>query len=116
MSNVTSQEIIKAVKERRKYLKISQRAMAEQLYISLKAYQNLEIGTTKIDIERLQQIADILQTDMNSLINSPADQLRADRLPLVKEKQLLRDKESYISYLEESLQYYRNLIKENNLM
>ncbi|KKO90954.1 MULTISPECIES: helix-turn-helix domain-containing protein [Sphingobacterium] len=116
MSNVTSQEIIKAVKERRKYLKISQRAMAEQLYISLKAYQNLEIGTTKIDIERLQQIADILNTDMNSLINSPTAQLKQEKLPLAKEKQLLRDKESYISYLEESLQFYRNLIKENNLL
>ncbi|WP_394675415.1 helix-turn-helix domain-containing protein [uncultured Sphingobacterium sp.] len=116
MSNVTSQEIIKAVKERRKYLKISQRAMAEQLYISLKAYQNLEIGTTKIDIERLQQIADILQTDMNSLINPPTAQIKGEKSPLTNEKQLLRDKESYISYLEESLQFYRNLIKENNLM
>lgn len=111
MSNVTSQAIVKTIKERRKYLKISQMAMAEQLYISLKAYQNLEIGTTKIDIERLQQIALILQTDITSLIHSPAD-----RLPSVKENQLLRDKENYISYLEESLQYYRNLIKENNLL
>ncbi|WP_333626435.1 helix-turn-helix transcriptional regulator [Sphingobacterium siyangense] len=116
MSNVTSQEIIKAVKERRKYRKISQRTMAEQLYISLKAYQNFEIGTTKINIERLQQITDILKTDMNSLIYPPTTRIKGEKLPLAKEKQLLQNKESYISYLEESLQFYRNLIKENNFL
>ncbi len=44
--------------------------MAKHLHISKRAYQNIENGTTKMDIERLKAIADIFEMSIMEFMNS----------------------------------------------
>ncbi len=48
----------------------SQEYMAEKLHLSLKAYQKLENGQTKMDLARLEEIAKILETTAVELLNA----------------------------------------------
>lgn len=49
---------------------ISQETMAEQLNMSLSGYGKIERGVTKLNIDKLQKIAQILQVDIIELINT----------------------------------------------
>lgn len=60
-----------AIKRRRRELKITQQEMSEKLHLSLKAWQNIENGDTKLDIERLTEIAKVLDTTVMDLIDQP---------------------------------------------
>jgi transcriptional regulator with XRE-family HTH domain len=61
--------IHRAIKKYREIRLLTQPQMAEKLNISLKAYQNFENGVTKIDLERLQEVAKILEVSIDDLIN-----------------------------------------------
>lgn len=61
--------IHRAIKKYRELRLLTQPQMAEKLNISLKAYQNFENGVTKIDLERLQEVAKILEVSIDDLIN-----------------------------------------------
>jgi len=95
---------------------LSQLDVAEGLHISLKAYQNIENGLTKIDLDRLGQIANILKLDITDFIPATATEDTVDGVRVHQEKELyqkiIADKEAYISHLEESLKFYREIIKE----
>lgn len=56
------------IKKRREQRGLRQQDVADKLNMSLRSYQNLESGDTKLDIERLSQIADILETSMEDLL------------------------------------------------
>ncbi len=58
------------IKKYRDLKELTQQEMADKLYISLKAYQNFENGITKLDLERLQEVAKILEVSVDDLINS----------------------------------------------
>jgi len=62
--------IAPAIKRRRTQLGITQKEMSDKMHLSEKAYQNIENGNTKLDIARLQQIAEILEMPLIDLINS----------------------------------------------
>jgi transcriptional regulator with XRE-family HTH domain len=47
----------------------TQEEVASKLFLSLKAYQNLEHGITKIDLERIKQLATIFEISENDLLN-----------------------------------------------
>jgi transcriptional regulator with XRE-family HTH domain len=51
----------------------TQEEMAHKLNLSPAAYKKIEAGTTKLDVDRLSQIAEILEISMNDLINSNDD-------------------------------------------
>ncbi len=87
--------------------------MAGLLYTSLKTYQNIESGITKMDIERLEQIAAILKTDVSQLLLTETTSPASEKALYQK---IIADKESYITHLEESLKFYREIIRENNLI
>lgn len=65
MSAITTQ-----IKKQRSARGLTQDQMAERLHLSTKAYQKIENGITKLDIERLNQIAEILEISVVDLINS----------------------------------------------
>ncbi|MBE8714434.1 helix-turn-helix domain-containing protein [Sphingobacterium hungaricum] len=110
--------ILNKIRALRKQNKLSQTDMAENLFIALKTYQNIENGVTKIDIERLQNIAQILNTDIHDLLGNTEEKgieltgLQSEEKDLYK--QIIKEKETYIERLEESLKFYRNIIRENN--
>jgi len=49
---------------------ITQDQMAERVHLSLKAWQKIENGVTRLDLDRLNQIAEILEISLVDLINS----------------------------------------------
>ena len=87
--------------------------MAEKLHTSLKTYQNIESGSTKIDIDRLEQIALILKTEVCWLLDDSSTYLPKEKELYLK---IIEDKENYIAHLEESLKFYRDIIREHNLI
>ena len=56
------------IKEKRIMLNYTQAYIAGKLKISQNAYSKLEAGHTSFTLERLYQIADVLQTDVVSFI------------------------------------------------
>lgn len=56
------------IKKQRELKGLRQQDMADELNMNLRSYQNLENGDTKLDLERLNNIANILDTKMEELI------------------------------------------------
>lgn len=56
------------IKRHREIKGLRQQDMADRLSMSLRSYQSLECGETKLDIERLERIAGILETSMEDLL------------------------------------------------
>lgn len=115
---MTEEEIILQIRLRRKLLKLSQVAIAEKLHISVKAYQNIEQGYTRIDIVRLRNLATILQIDLQTLLFPHDLKIKLSTAEYFREKEdyqkIIKDKENYISHLEERLSHYRNVLKEQD--
>lgn len=57
------------IKRLREQSGLTQQEMADKLNMHLKTWQKVENGVTKLDIERLQLIADVLETTIEDLIN-----------------------------------------------
>ena len=57
------------IKKLREQSGLTQQEMADKLNMHLKSWQKVENGITKLDIERLQLIADVLETTIEDLIN-----------------------------------------------
>ena len=56
------------IKRHRKIKGLRQQDMADQLSMSLRSYQSLESGETKLDVERLERIAEVLETSIEELL------------------------------------------------
>ena len=57
------------IRHKREYRNYTQEYLALKLSISQNAYSKIELGYTKITVERLFQIANILEFDVAELIN-----------------------------------------------
>jgi transcriptional regulator with XRE-family HTH domain len=75
--NYRIKAIAAAVRNRRIYRNYTQEYLALKLHISQNAYSKIELGYTKITLERLFQIADILEFDVVEFINSDKSELIA---------------------------------------
>ena len=98
---------------------LTQEKVATKLFLSLKAYQNIEHGITKIDLERIKQLADIFEITMDELINSAEFKIRFEaskhrekladgkdlNVPMNSEiyNLLLKEKDNEITFLKELL-------------
>lgn len=112
---MAAQQILSQIKRLRRDRGLSQAEMASSLHVALKTYQNIEGGFTRIDIERLEQIAGILNSDLHSLMGMEEGEGRA--VPQAnQEKELymkiIQEKEAYITQLEESVRFYREILRE----
>jgi transcriptional regulator with XRE-family HTH domain len=58
------------IKDRRLDLNFSQTYVAERLKVTQNAYSKMEIGKTKMSVERLYEIANVLETSPRQLINA----------------------------------------------
>ncbi|MFA6246211.1 MAG: helix-turn-helix transcriptional regulator [Mucilaginibacter sp.] len=58
------------IRNKRESLNYTQEYLAAKLSISQNAYSKIELGYTKITVERLFQIADILETELTELIKT----------------------------------------------
>lgn len=57
------------IKKLREQSGLTQQEVADKLHVHLKTWQKIENGITKLDIDRLIQIADILEVTIEDLIN-----------------------------------------------
>lgn len=57
------------IKKLRAQAEFTQQEMADKMNMHLKTWQKIENGITKLDIERLKQIAAIFETTVEDLIN-----------------------------------------------
>jgi len=110
--------ILVRIKELRKHRGWSQSEMAERLNVALKTYQNLESGITRIDIERLGQVASILGVELIDLLGYQLKpEAYIDRF-INEEKALyhkiIQDKEAYIKRLEENLKVYQDILQRSS--
>jgi transcriptional regulator with XRE-family HTH domain len=58
------------IKKLRSNIGLTQEQMADKVHLSVKAWQKIENGITKLDLDRLNQIAEILEISLVDLINS----------------------------------------------
>jgi transcriptional regulator with XRE-family HTH domain len=63
-------DIARNIKQIRELKTFTQEYMAQELGISQPAYVKIEQGLTVLKIDRLQQIADILEVDISTLLNT----------------------------------------------
>ncbi|MGV8091053.1 MAG: helix-turn-helix domain-containing protein [Mangrovibacterium sp.] len=56
------------IRKHREYKGLRQQDLADRLNMNLRSYQNLESGATKLDLERLAQIAEVLETPIEDLL------------------------------------------------
>lgn len=65
----TMELIIEKIKEYRKKKGLSHENMADELHISQAAYSKIEKCETKLTVERLYHISEILETPVNDLLD-----------------------------------------------
>jgi transcriptional regulator with XRE-family HTH domain len=70
MLNIRIKAVAVNIRNKREKLNYTQEYLAVKLGISQNAYSKIELGYTKITVERLFQIAEILETDLIELIKS----------------------------------------------
>lgn len=63
-------DIGRNIKQIRELKSLTQEFMAQELEISQPAYAKIEQGTSVPKIDRLKQIADILEVDVSTLLNA----------------------------------------------
>ncbi|MCQ6960542.1 helix-turn-helix domain-containing protein [Mucilaginibacter aquariorum] len=69
MLNYRAKAVAANIRSKRIELNYTQEYLAAKLNISQNAYSKIELGYTKITVERLFQIADILETEIVELLN-----------------------------------------------
>lgn len=72
--HVSSCEIGKRIRQRRRELHISQEQLAEMLNVSFQQIQRYECGTNKLNVENMQVIARLLDISPAELFELKADQ------------------------------------------
>lgn len=67
------EEVLSKIKEYRKKKGYSYETMAHELNTSAAAYRKIELNQTKLNVERLQQIAQILEAKIEDLLDIKAE-------------------------------------------
>lgn len=121
MEKIKSEVIGSLIRKVRVKKGITQEELAEKLSLSQSSYSKLENGETIIDIERLQEIANILnvpnsdfiphsdkrdKTQMYSVKGNKIEYFQVDG------RKLLKEKSKRIKYLEKENNYLRKLLEK----
>jgi transcriptional regulator with XRE-family HTH domain len=75
IQNYKIKAVAAAIRNRREMRNYTQEYLAYRLNISQNAYSKIELGYTKITVERLFAIADILEFDVIDFINTDRAEL-----------------------------------------
>ena len=67
------ENVLEKIKEYRKKKGFSYKVMAHELHTSAAAYRKIETNQTKLTVERLQQIANILEAKLEDLLDIKAE-------------------------------------------
>lgn len=67
-TNPKAKAVASSIRRKREELNYTQDYLAAKLNISQNAYSKIELGYTKITLDRLFQIADILEIELSELV------------------------------------------------
>lgn len=81
-------EIGLRIKKLRTFRGLTQEEVASKLFLSLKAYQNIEHGVTKLDFERIKKLTDIFLVTITDLIDNSEIKLHFDKPEKTQEDSL----------------------------
>lgn len=84
------------IKKLRVFKGFTQEDVASKLFLSLKAYQNIEHGITKLDLERIQKLASIFSITISELINTSEIKLQFHETTASESN--LREINSFLKY------------------
>uniref|UniRef100_F4C689 Helix-turn-helix domain protein n=1 Tax=Sphingobacterium sp. (strain 21) TaxID=743722 RepID=F4C689_SPHS2 len=110
---MTNAELLYQIKSHRKAKGLSQGDMANKLNIVLKTYQNIESGITRLDIERLKQIASLIDLNLSTVFNQSPETMAGRNIEKELYHKLLMEKETYITKLENDIKFYQEILREN---
>lgn len=82
------------IKKRREQKGLRQQDVADKLNMNIRSYQNLESGVTKLDVERLAQLAEVLESPIEEL-------LKQEGVYIHQEIQEIKDSGSGFVYYQE---------------
>lgn len=82
------------IKKRREQKGLRQQDVADKLNMNIRSYQNLESGVTKLDVERLAQLAEVLEAPIEEL-------LKQEGVYIHQEIQEIKDSGSGFVYYQE---------------
>lgn len=82
------------IKKRREQKGLRQQDVADRLNMNIRSYQNLESGVTKLDVERLAQLAEVLEAPIEEL-------LKQEGVYIHQEIQEIKDSGSGFVYYQE---------------
>ncbi len=80
-------DVGKNIRDLRQERGLTQDELAERLFVSRQTVSNYELGRTRPDIDMLEQLARVLETDLNTLLYGPPDREEKRR---VLKRRLLR--------------------------
>lgn len=113
-------KIIQRISVGRNQKGFSYENMSEELKMSISAYRKIEIGKTKLTVERLYQIAEILDIPITELLDIKKERILNQDIKesfYTKVEQLYQDnKETYeklIQAKDEQIQMLKDLVKNN---
>ena len=64
-------DVRKNIKELRQGRGLTQDELAEKLFVSRQTVSNYELGRTRPDIDMLEKLAQVLETELNTLLYGP---------------------------------------------
>lgn len=124
----------KNIKKIRRFKNMTQGDVSKQLSISAQAYSKIESGETRLDTERLRQIADILGVTVQDIyeFDSSSDDLQIYQkktTAVVKEKatthefscdlvvsleKIIEEQKAEILFLRNQITFLNNLLQKTN--
>lgn len=114
-----STSIGRKIKKMRELKNYTQSYMAEKLNLSLSGYGKIERDETDVTLNRLQEIAEILETDYSSILNFDDRHVfnlsRNRSANGIVQNQQLTDKEGWqelVKHLKQENEYLREIVKE----
>ena len=108
-----NKELLLFIKNQRKVKGLSQTDMAKKLNIVLKTYQNIESGITRLDIDRLMQIAQLIDLDLATIFQLNKNNITDQNNEKELYNRIITEKEYYIAKLENDIKFYQEILKEN---
>lgn len=112
------EKIIQRISVARNQKGLSYENMSEELKLSISAYRKIELGETKLTVERLYQIAEILDISISELLDIKTERIFNQDITessYINVEHLYQDnKETYdklIQAKDEQIQLLKNLLK-----
>jgi len=108
-----NKEILLLIKNQRKAKGLSQIDMSRKMNIVLKTYQNIESGATRLDVDRLVQIAELIDLDLGKIFKIHQENSKQQDVEKEFYSRILTEKEHYIAKLEDDIKFYQEILREN---